>query len=83
MYEELIKGYNAVSDLFPIVASVLGTIITMQFKSIVNKLEQLNESVKQLNTEVATVIKDQQWHKEELNEIKTRLSYLESRNLKH
>lgn len=81
MLDELVKGFNSVSDLFPLVASILGTVITMQFRSIINRLDQLNDSVKQLNIEVATVIKDQKWHKEEIDEIKSRLSYLESRNL--
>jgi hypothetical protein len=66
-------------ELFPIIASFLGSILVMQFKGIRQDLKELNKSVKMLNIEVAEVIKDQSWHKEEIADIKIRLIQLERR----
>lgn len=66
-------------ELFPLVASFLGSVLVMQFKGIRQDLKELNNSVKTLNIEVAQVIKDQTWHKEEIVDIKVRLIELEKR----
>lgn len=70
---------NLFSVVITSLLSVIGTILVAQFSGISKKLDELTKSVQSLNTDVATIIKDQTWHKEELIDIKSRLSHLESR----
>ena len=59
------------------VLSIIGTIFVFQFKGIREDLGNMNNSVATLNEQIAVVIKDQQWHKEEIDFIKQRLTHIE------
>jgi peptidoglycan hydrolase CwlO-like protein len=77
---------NLFSVVITSLLSVIGTILMFQFKGIGDKMKEFNDkmallttSIQSLNTQVATILSDQSWHKEEITEIKSRLSHLESR----
>lgn len=70
---------KSMSDFLPVIASVLGGFILKTFNGVRNDLKDLNKSVQQLNIEVAKVLSDQSWHREQIKEIKDRLSDLEKR----
>ncbi len=64
---------------FSSILTLLGTIVVFQFKGIREDLSQMNKSVEILNQQIAVVIKDQEWHKEEIDFIKQRLSSMEGK----
>lgn len=63
--------------LFGGLISFIGGVLVMQFQGIRNDLSGMTESVNTLNLQIAEVIKDQGWHKDELISIKERLIILE------
>lgn len=67
---------------FTSLLSLLGTIIVFQFKGMRDDLKQMNKSVQILNEQIAVIIKDQEWHKEELDMIKMKISQIESKTLR-
>jgi predicted nucleic acid-binding Zn-ribbon protein len=84
MDELIVKGLSmlnieSLSDSLPLVTSVLGGLILKTFNGVRNDLKDLNKSVQELNIEVAKVLSDQSWHREQIKEIKDRLSDLEKR----
>ena len=62
------------------ILSGIGTILTIQFNGMRRDLKEIGDSVKVLNIQIAEVIKDQAWHKEELTDLKSRLAILETRS---
>lgn len=66
--------------IFPVLLSAIGTVIALQFKGMRSDIKDLNGTVRELIVEVATVVRDVSWHKEEINEIKTRVCTLEKQN---
>lgn len=48
------------------------------FKSMRQDIGDMTNSVNDLNQKIAVVIKDQAWHKEEIDEIKSRLNKIET-----
>ena len=63
--------------LFGTLITFIVGLIAAQFSGIRDDLKELNNSVKNLNIDVAQVIRDQNWHKEEIVEIKNRISQIE------
>lgn len=59
------------------VLSGIGTVLTLQFTGMRTDLKDISSSVKVLNIQIAEVLKDQAWHKEELLEIKSRIALIE------
>lgn len=59
--------------------SGIGTVLTIQFTGMRKDLKDISDSVRVLNVQIAEVIKDQAWHKEELSDMKVRISVLETK----
>jgi hypothetical protein len=63
--------------IFGLILTALGTILIMQFKEMKGSVKTMSENIADLNVKIAGIIKDQGWHKNEINEIKERLNSLE------
>jgi len=63
-----------ISDILMILIGCLlsgiGTVLVMQFSAMRKNLEKISDSVGDLNTQIAVVIKDQSWHKKEMIDTK-------------
>lgn len=57
----------------------IGSILVIQFKELKGYIKEMDTSIRQLNINMARIMSEQVWHKEELTEIKSRLIYLEAR----
>jgi predicted nucleic acid-binding protein len=55
--------------------SFIGGILVYQFQGIAQNIKEMSVSVQSLNEKIAVVIRDQEWHKEEIESIKTRLNH--------
>ena len=62
------------------ILSDIGTILVIQFTGMRSDLKEIGDSVKTLNVQIAEVIKDQAWHKEEIIELKSRIIVLETKS---
>lgn len=71
MILELVVG------VFGFILTMLGTLLLSYFKSMREDINKMSESICDMNTKLATVINDQTWHKEELQELKDRVHKLE------
>lgn len=78
MQAELIIG--VILAIVGTVLSVVSTLLLSYFKDMKNNIKNMSDSMVQMNVKLEKVITDQSWHKEEMGEIKSRLSYLESHN---
>ena len=61
------------------ILSGIGTILVIQFTGMRSDLKEIGDSVKTLNIQIAEIIKDQAWHKEEIVDLKSRILFLETR----
>jgi fructose-1,6-bisphosphatase/sedoheptulose 1,7-bisphosphatase-like protein len=64
--------------VFSSAITLLGTLFVLILKSLRDDVKKMTGSVDKLNEKIAVVINDQQWHKEEIEEIKKRLSKVEN-----
>lgn len=62
------------------VLSAFGSILIYQFSGMRSDIRNISQSVDKLNIQIAEVIKDQDWHKSEIKEMKERIIALESRS---
>lgn len=54
--------------------SFIGGILVYQFQGIAQNIREMSISVQSLNEKIAVVIKDQEWHMKEIEDIKKKLS---------
>jgi predicted nucleic acid-binding Zn-ribbon protein len=65
--------------IFGSVLSALGTLLLAYFKGIKTDISTMSASMVQMNLKLEKVITDQSWHKEEITELKERITSLESK----
>jgi hypothetical protein len=65
--------------LVSFVISALGGILIWQFKGMREDIREIGSSVKDLNEKIATIVTNQDWHKEEIRELKERMIRLENK----
>lgn len=58
---------------FGSILSVIGTVLVLLFNSMRTDIKSMGGSIDHLNVQIAEVIKDQKWHKEELGSFKQTL----------
>lgn len=56
--------------MFGCILSVLGTILVFQFKGMKESMDSMAAKIGELNEKIAAILKDQKWHKEEIDELK-------------
>lgn len=64
--------------IFGFIISMLGAILVINFKDMKLDVKKMSSSMGEMNVKLEKVITDQTWHKEEMNEIKSRLTTLEN-----
>jgi len=76
---------SIVAGIFGIILTALGTVLLMYLKDIKNDFKymrgdvgDMSESMGEMNIKLEKVITDQTWHKEEMQEMKARISVLEN-----
>lgn len=65
--------------VFGFILTILGTLIMSYFKSMSKDMESMSQNMIEMNIKLEKVITDQSWHKEEMTEIKDRLTRLEEK----
>jgi predicted nucleic acid-binding Zn-ribbon protein len=66
-----------INHAFELVITGLATVLVMYFKDMKNDVKNMSRSMIDMNVKLEKVITDQSWHKEEIKEIKQRISALE------
>jgi len=66
--------------IFGGILTVLGTLLLVIFKDMKDDVKAMSKSMVQMNLKLEKVITDQSWHKEEISEVKHRVTKLEEVN---
>lgn len=80
-------AFTLLATCFGIVLTALGTMLMLYLKDIKNDFKfmridvgEMSDSMGEMNIKLEKVITDQTWHKEEMKEVKARISLLEKRS---
>jgi hypothetical protein len=64
--------------LIELLLAAIGSVISMQFMGMRKDLSKISDSVENLNIKISQIVTNQDWHKEEIIQIKNRLNALEN-----